>query len=262
MATTPAPAPAGELNLNQLIEQIRNEGSPGEPVKMTLGGQTLEFENMRDAEGKLNQVISAYNERLSAMQQQMAAIQAQQQTPPPQPPPQPEPEVGQQVTAGDDFNFNKWVKQFTEDPRVALQEYEEKYSPVRRELTEAVVALQQKIQEQDRKEAAILFTQQHPEFRQESHVRPLTQIMQTYNLPFTQEGLYAAYRVGLTYGAFQPPQQAGHQPPPQQAPPPAPPPMATRGVPAQTSLNDQLGNLDSLSSGEIESLMSRIRGGR
>jgi len=266
MATTPA-APQG-VDLNTLIEQIRNEGSPGEPVKMTLGGQTLEFSDIRDAEGKLNQVITAYNERMSAMQQNIAALQAQtQQQQQPVQPQQPveQPAQGQQVTAQDDFNFNKWVKQFTEDPRVALQEYEEKYSPVRRELTEAIVELQQKLTERDRREAALVFTQQHPEFQDKRFVQPLTKIMETYNLPFTSEGLDAAYRVGLTYGTFQPPQaqqpQGQVQQQAQQTQMPVAPPVAARGVPAQQSLNDQLGNVESLDAASIEQLMARIRGG-
>lgn len=178
-----------------------------QPITVNIGGQPVTFRDQADLEAQLNATAEALR-----AQQAAAAV----------PPPQPQ---GSTVKGDDDTGFNneEYIRLMNEDPRKATNYalshvlFDGKVDNPAELIRESMVAAA----ESRRQLAVYQFRDSHREIPLENPqvANTISNIQQQLGLPFTPQGLEAAYAFAVQKGAlpdFRAVAQNGNQPQPQQ----------------------------------------------
>lgn len=264
-----------ELVRQELEKQNQNKEGAEKPLKLNIGQQEYTFKDTSELSTQLTAVLGNYQQQLAAMQQQLQNGQPGSYVTDDETPAQ---------TPAPKLDMKKYIEYLENDP-VKAAEYVDSYRYFDGRVENPSEIIRERLArsaENERILAAYQFKDSHPEFpggQQPTMV--INKLREELNLPFTAEGLEAAYGVAINRGflpnykmiqmqqQMQMQQQQQMQQNGQQAPNPyAPPPnnynamqrFAPPVVPQSGSVSSGGFNPEDLSLDQLESILRKADG--
>lgn len=217
---TPSPTPGQQVTGNEadefqafvrqaIQEEIAKGTQPGtqvqatptpQPISVNLNGQTFQFQNQEELNRALTNTFSAYNTELANLRNSQVA------------------DRGAEVTGTEEapkFSMDTFVQKMQANPVEAFDYVDQiRYgfdNPV--EAVKSAITARSELADLQRVMAVYQFKDAHPEYEGNPQTaNTMYQIMDQAGLPFTIQGLEAAYSVGLLRGMIPLPQQFQAQP--------------------------------------------------
>ena len=230
MSTTPNnPAPLTDEQVEAYIRQVAAEEAKkfapqpstppapqaphtpsAQPFKMAIAGNEYTFNTPEEASAAMNNILE--------QQQKLRETQNPQ---------------GRKVTSDDqpEFNIDTYVNKMKENP-VEAQEYVMSFSPTVKQMSQKQQEYEAVIAQMQRESAVYQFKDTHPDYvASEQNAQAINGILSQYQIPWTAQGLDAAYTIALQRGLFkteEAPAPPAYQPPPAYNPYSSAPPVASR----------------------------------